>query len=270
MPDPTSYVVSYSFSGFQALNPQTPLPAGQVDNELANIATAISGLVSSVISVRRSDGNLQNGIVSWDGLNDDVKARITNTDQRVTVADINPSTLASQPEAEGAVANDRIMTPLRTAQQIAATRALSSQAQAQAGTDNTTVMTPLRTADQLGALRAFASQAEAQAGTNNTKVVTPLRVKDELDALRTAFTGSASLTWGAIAGGGTATQTITVAGAATGDRVSLGLPAAGITAGLVANAWVSSANTVTVRLTNITAGSITPAVATYSATAIRF
>jgi hypothetical protein len=78
------------------------------------------------------------------------------------------------------------------------------------------------------------------------------------------------LTWGLIAAGASATQTITVAGAATGDRVILGLPAAGVTAGLIPTYWVSSANTVTVRLTNITGGGLTPAAATYAATAVRF
>ena len=270
MADPTAYVVSYSFSGFQALNPQTPLPAASVDIELANIATAIDGLVDAVISVRRADGNLQNSIVSWDGLNADVQARITNLDQRVTVADINPSAIASQPEAEGAVANDRLMTPLRTAQQVDATRGFASQIEAETGTNLTRVLSPQRGVDLVNAWRPYASQAEAEAGVNSAKMMTPLQTKQQLDALRTAFTGSAALTWGLIAAGASATQTITVAGAATGDRVILGLPAAGVTAGLIPTAWVSSANTVTVRLTNITGSGITPAAATYTATAVRF
>jgi hypothetical protein len=40
MSNPQPYVVTYSFSGFQASNPTTPLPAPQVDNELANAAAA--------------------------------------------------------------------------------------------------------------------------------------------------------------------------------------------------------------------------------------
>jgi hypothetical protein len=39
MANPTPYTVSYSFGGFQASNPSTPLPAGALDNALANIAT---------------------------------------------------------------------------------------------------------------------------------------------------------------------------------------------------------------------------------------
>jgi len=53
-----------------------------------------------------------------------------------------------------------------------------------------------------------------------------------------------------------------VTGAAVGDRVSLGLPAAP-TAGIVFQAFVSAADTVTVRATNITANPVDPASATY-------
>lgn len=273
MADPNPYVVSYSFAGFQALNPNLPLPATQLDVQLAGIALATAEAATAITSVRRADGNLQNGVVSWDGLNDDVKARILASDSRVTVGDINPGAFANQTEAESGVANDRIMTPLRAAQQLAALRGFASQAQAQAGTVSTVVMSPLRTAEAIAALRPYASQAQAEAGTENTAVMTALRVAQALGALRRAFTATASLTWGSIAAGGSATQTVTVTGAALNDRVLLGLPAAGINAGLLSEAWVSSANTVTIRLTNITGSPITPAsgaAANYAVTAVRF
>ncbi len=56
--------------------------------------------------------------------------------------------------------------------------------------------------------------------------------------------------------------TATVPGAAVGDVVDLGLPAAPIT-GLTFDAFVSAADTVTVRATNATASAIDPASATY-------
>ena len=77
------------------------------------------------------------------------------------------------------------------------------------------------------------------------------------------LTGSGSLTFGLIAGGGSSDQTISVSGCAVNDKVILGPPAV-VTAGIVFAAWVSAAGTVTVRAANITAGNITPAVATYS------
>lgn len=366
MADPNPYVVSYSFAGFQSLNPDRPLPATQLDVQLADIAAATAEAADAITSVRRADGNLQNMVVSWDSLNDDVKDRILASDTRVTVGDINPGAFANQTEAETGVANDRLMTPLRAKQQLDALRAFASQAQAQAGVVSTVVMSPLRTAEAIGALRPYAtqgqaeagvdntgvltalrtaqaitaqrpfaslveaqagvstttvmsplrtadaiaaqrayvsqaqaeagtlttgvmtpqrtaqaitaqrpyaSQAQAEAGSDNVNVMTALRTAQAIAAIRRAFTGNASLTWTAITGNTSATRTITVAGAAIGDRVILGLPATGVDDGLVSEAWVSAADTVTVRLRNVTGGSITPhagAATTYNATAVRF
>jgi microcystin-dependent protein len=66
--DPTSYEPGYSFSGFQANNPTTPLPASNLDAELADISTAIDSHVAAIEDVRRSDGALKNGIVTYDSL----------------------------------------------------------------------------------------------------------------------------------------------------------------------------------------------------------
>jgi hypothetical protein len=75
--------------------------------------------------------------------------------------------------------------------------------------------------------------------------------------------GSASLNFPSIATTASADLTITVAGAAVNDTVVLGLPAAPA-AGIVFNAFVSAANTVTIRATNVTGSSVDPAAATYS------
>ena len=76
------------------------------------------------------------------------------------------------------------------------------------------------------------------------------------------LSGSASLNFGSISAAAQADLTITVTGAATGDEVILALPASP-TAGIVFNAFVSAADTVTVRATNITAAPVDPAAATY-------
>ena len=198
---------------------------------------------------------------------------ILSVGPRVTVADINPSAFANTAEATAGVANDRIMTPLRVKEALDVLRAYASQAEAQAGVENTKVLTSLRVKQALDTQRAYASQAEAEAGVENTKVLTSLRAKQAVDAQRAAFTASASLTWGSIGAGGSATQVITCAGAVVQDRVLVGLGSAGVNAGLIVTAWVSSANNVTVRLTNITASPITPhsgAATTYAVTAVRF
>ena len=76
------------------------------------------------------------------------------------------------------------------------------------------------------------------------------------------LSGSASLNFGEIAAAAQANLTITVTGAAVGDEVVLALPAAPA-AGIVFNAFVSAANTVTIRATNVTAEAVDPAAATY-------
>lgn len=273
MADPITYSIAYSFSGFQAISPDSPLPASQLDVELQNIETSIDSIATALGEVRRSDGNLQNGIVSWDGLSDDVKAKFDNLDNRVVVGDINPAAFATQAESEAAVAGDRLATPQSIGWALEALRGFASQAQAQTGTDNTTVVTPLRVREALDTLRALASQAQAQTGVDNAAVMTPLRTAQAIDSRREAHTASVQLTWGAIAANSSAEQTISVADAEVGDRVILGLPATGPSAGFVADAWVSSAGNVTVRLTNTTAGSLTPyagVAQTFRATVVGF
>jgi len=83
------------------------------------------------------------------------------------------------------------------------------------------------------------------------------------NALPTILTGSNTLDFGSIASLGLEDLTITVTGAAVGDEVALGLPAAP-TSGIIFNTFVSAADTVTVRAHNYTAGAIDPASATYS------
>lgn len=76
------------------------------------------------------------------------------------------------------------------------------------------------------------------------------------------LTASASLNFPEIAAASQANLTITVTGAAVGDEVILALPS-GPAAGLVFNAFVSAANTVTVRASNITGSPVDAAAATY-------
>lgn len=75
MADPTKYTVSYDFSGFQALNPSTPLPAPQVDVQFDDIATSIDEIVEALKEVRRADGTLQNGVVTIESLSSEVVTR---------------------------------------------------------------------------------------------------------------------------------------------------------------------------------------------------
>jgi len=82
-------------------------------------------------------------------------------------------------------------------------------------------------------------------------------------------TATATLNFAEIAAGASEDLTITITGAAANYSVSLGLPTAP-EAGIVFTAFVSAADTVTVRATNITTGAINPASATFRATVIGF
>ena len=81
--------------------------------------------------------------------------------------------------------------------------------------------------------------------------------------LTSVLTNSAALDFASIAAAASADLTITVTGAAVNDEVALGLPATPA-AGLVFIAFVSAANTVTIRASNITAAAVDAASATYS------
>ncbi len=81
--------------------------------------------------------------------------------------------------------------------------------------------------------------------------------------------GSQVINFGSINGAASEDQTITVTGAVAGDMVLIGLPAA-IETGLVFTAFVSAANTVTLRASNITGSPINPASATFNAMVLRY
>ena len=72
------------------------------------------------------------------------------------------------------------------------------------------------------------------------------------------LTGSATLNFPSTTTLLSADLTITVTGAADGDVVSLGVPNAAVNANTCYTAWVSAANTVTVRFNNYSSGTVDP------------
>ena len=77
------------------------------------------------------------------------------------------------------------------------------------------------------------------------------------------LTGSATLNFPSTTTLLSADLTITVTGAADGDVVSLGVPNAAVNANTCYTAWVSAANTVTVRFNNYSSGTVDPASALF-------
>lgn len=103
MADPSSYAVSYSFSGFQANNPALPLPAPKLDNELAQIAASTKSLVSAMQDVRRSDGALKTGVVTLDSLSAGVIVGLANLDTDSAAA-LDAAVAAIQAGVDDAIA----------------------------------------------------------------------------------------------------------------------------------------------------------------------
>lgn len=114
---------------------------------------------------------------------------------------------------------------------------------------------------------ALANLATAQANIAAAQAAITALQSGKFDASK-VLTGSASLDFASIAAGASAVLTIAVAGASTTDRVLLNPPAT-LPNGVVPVAYVSAADTVTVRLNNVTAAAIDPAAMTYLVTVIK-
>jgi hypothetical protein len=84
------------------------------------------------------------------------------------------------------------------------------------------------------------------------------------------LTGSATLNFGSTAAQTSSDLTITVTGAADGDVVSLGVPNASVNANTNYTAWVSAANTVTVRFNNYSSAAVDPASGTFKVFVTKF
>ena len=72
MSQPTPYAPAYDFSDFQALSPSTPLPAPQLDTELAALAITLTGVLANLALIQRDDGALANASVTPDTLSAEV------------------------------------------------------------------------------------------------------------------------------------------------------------------------------------------------------
>jgi hypothetical protein len=68
MAAPGKYTPSFSFSGYQATQPDRPLPGPRHDTEYFNIAYSLGQTIDALNDIRRDDGKLENGIVDWENL----------------------------------------------------------------------------------------------------------------------------------------------------------------------------------------------------------
>jgi hypothetical protein len=70
---PTVYDVTYSYTGFQAAQGDDSFPGTQLDADLAGLQASLESLTAFMDDVIRSDGALQNSIVTYDSLSPDLQ-----------------------------------------------------------------------------------------------------------------------------------------------------------------------------------------------------
>lgn len=116
---------------------------------------------------------------------------------------------------------------------------------------------------------AISSPAAGLSVYNTTDGTNDVRVGSAWYNQPNGLKGSAALNFGNTAAQTSADLTITITGAADGDHVILGVPNAAVNANTCYTAWVSAANTVTVRFNNYSAGAIDPASATFKVYVIK-
>jgi len=116
---PTPYNRSYNFEDFQSINPNSPLPAQHLENELNNIEETLDKTVSRLAEVQNPDGSIK--------ITGNIEQNITNTATSVATS------VANEVAADYLAANfdATAATTATTAAQAAASSATQSASSAQ-------------------------------------------------------------------------------------------------------------------------------------------
>lgn len=131
--------------------------------------------------------------------------------------------------------------------------------------------TDLVTSDVFYARRPGAAQGSRDFKFSFSSILVALIAAANGPAARAAvgfLTATAALDFPSIGAGAQSDLTISVPGAAVGDAVFLGMPSAPV-AGLVFNGFVSAADTVKIRASNISSGSVDETSMTFRAVVIK-
>lgn len=161
MSSPTKYHRGFSFSDYQATNPSQPLPGPSVDNELENVEQSVNETIDALADLRRSDGKLNNGIVTPEAL-------APGLNMGFTVRGV------WQPNKQyfvGDVVGYSAITYRANATHVSVA--------GQTPDVQTTLWTVLDATTTIGPM---ATQAEAEAGARNDVFMSPLRTKQHVDA----------------------------------------------------------------------------------------
>jgi hypothetical protein len=215
---PTKPSIQTSYTAVEQALGDGSLPGQELDNDFANLKTAVDALNDFVRGVTRSDGRLGNGTVTRDALAVDIllgleppspwqTGRVYRSPN--TVFEDNKFYLAAIEHTSGVFADDVaagrwiVLADFTTANAVVESRSITgaglatgggdlsadrtinvpvaTQGEAEAGSINDKAMTPLRVAQAIAALqRAVATQGEAETGTDNAKAMTALRTREAL------------------------------------------------------------------------------------------
>jgi hypothetical protein len=115
-----------------------------------------------------------------------------------------------------------------------------------------------------------ASTLNSLAVTNSATVAATLQIGSNGTPIATVLSGTASLDFSATATQESRDLTITIVGAAVGDSVALGVPPSAVEPDSSFTAWVSAADTVTVRFNNYSGIAQDPGSGNFRVTVIKF
>lgn len=154
MPDPTPYNPSYDFTASDK--------GAELNVQLADIAVATEGLVSAITDIRRSDGALQNGIVTADSLSLSALAALGPNGTLADAAVTSAASAAATATAQAALASTA-RGEAQTAATAAATSATGAAASATAAAAEAAAAAASATTASAQAAAAAASAAAASA-----------------------------------------------------------------------------------------------------------
>lgn len=108
----------------------------------------------------------------------------------------------------------------------------------------------------------------AQGNVENNAGILYISNATERNKVFAGFDGTLSIDFPSTAAQTSNDQTITATGAALGDQVILGVPSVSAVANSCYTAWVSAANTVTIRLNNYSSAAVDPASGTFNVSVV--
>ena len=221
--------------------------AGGVDvGNALRVSGTISGNGSGLTTLNAS--NLSSGTVPDGRLGGTYSGGITMSNLAVTGGSINNTPIGGTTAANGTFATLTANTQLRVAESGGGGDYTIFQGGAQGGNITYTLPTAA----------PVANGQVLSSTTGGTMSWGPRFISN-----------SAALNFGNTLAATSSDLTITVNGAAAGDAVFIGVPNGSVNANSSFTAWVSGANTVTVRFNNYSGGAIDPANGTFTAIVVQ-